>query len=140
MTNEEKKLIDGLRAEGLGYRKIAVRIGISENTVKSYLRKVEATETKDTAPAPTAGDAAESHICLYCGKPVAQNPGRKQKKFCSDACRNQWWNNHQDLVRRNAVYHFICPACGKDFSAYGNAHRKYCSHACYIDHRFGGAQ
>jgi len=140
MTNEEKKLIDGLRAEGLGYRKIAVRIGISENTVKSYLRKVEATETKDIPPAPTAGDSAEPHICLYCGKPVAQNPGRKLKKFCSDACRNQWWNNHQDLVRRNAVYHFTCPACGKDFSAYGNAHRKYCSHACYIDHRFGGAQ
>ncbi len=140
MTNEEKKLIDGLRAEGLGYRKIAVRIGISENTVKSYLRKVETSETKDITPAPTAGDSGEPHSCLYCGKPVVQNPGRKQKKFCSDACRNQWWNNHQDLVRRNAVYHFTCPACGKDFSAYGNAHRKYCSHACYIDHRFGGAQ
>ena len=99
MTNEEKKLIDGLRAEGLGYRKIAVRIGISENTVKSYLRKVETSETKDITPAPTAGDSGEPHSCLYCGKPVAQNPGRKQKKFCSDACRNQWWNNHQDLVR-----------------------------------------
>ena len=140
MTNEEKKLIDGLRAEGLGYRKIAVRVGISENTVKSYLRKMETAEVKDVASVPASCDSTEPHICLYCGKPVTQNPGRKQKKFCSDACRNQWWNNHQDLVRRNAVYHFTCPACGKDFSAYGNAHRKYCSHACYIDHRFGGAQ
>ena len=40
MTNEEKKLIDGLRAEGLGYRKIAVRIGISENTVKFHIRNL----------------------------------------------------------------------------------------------------
>ena len=25
--------------------------------------------------------------CLCCGVQVAQNPGRKEKKFCSDKCR-----------------------------------------------------
>ncbi len=40
MTPEEKKIIDNLRAQGLGYRKIARQTGISENTVKSYLRKM----------------------------------------------------------------------------------------------------
>ncbi|RXM53885.1 RNA polymerase subunit sigma-70, partial [Clostridium tetani] len=26
--------------------------------------------------------------------------------------------------------------CGKEFSAYGNKNRKYCSHNCYIRDRF----
>ena len=36
------------------------------------------------------------------------------------------------------VYTFICPECGKEFTAYGNAKRKYCSHVCYIAARFKG--
>ena len=78
-------------------------------------------------------------VCNCCGKPVAQNPGRKEKKFCSDACRTRWWNSHLDLVKRKAIYHFTCPTCGREFTAYGNAHRKYCSHTGYIEDRFGGA-
>jgi hypothetical protein len=34
------------------------------------------------------------------------------------------------------LYHFTCIACGKRFSAYGKADRKYCSHECYINDRF----
>ena len=54
------------------------------------------------------------------------------------AC-TRWWNSHLDLVKRKAIYHFTCPTCGREFTAYGNAHRKYCSHSCYIEDRFGGA-
>ncbi len=79
-----------------------------------------------------------NHFCLCCGKEVAQTPGRKEKKFCSDRCRNKWWNSHLDRVKRKANYEFICPQCRKPFTAYGNAKRKYCSHECYIAHRFGG--
>ena len=77
-------------------------------------------------------------VCEQCGKPIAQNPGRKRKRFCCDACRNKWWNAHLELVKRKAVYTFTCPACGKKFIVYGNSHRKFCSHACYIAYRFGG--
>jgi uncharacterized protein YjcR len=41
MTNEQKAEIDVLRQKGLGYKKIAAKVGISENTVKSYLRRIE---------------------------------------------------------------------------------------------------
>ncbi len=41
MTNEQKAEIDGLRQKGLGYKKIAAKVGILENTVKSYLRRIE---------------------------------------------------------------------------------------------------
>ena len=51
----------------------------------------------------------------------------------------RWWNSHLHLVKRKAMYDFVCPTCGKSFSAYGNRNRKYCSHECYIEARFGGA-
>ena len=47
-------------------------------------------------------------------------------------------NSNLDKVNRKANYEFICPHCKKPFSAYGNKNRKYCSHACYIEDRFGG--
>lgn len=132
MTNEQRILIDGLRLQGLGYKKISAQLGISENTVKSYLRRIK----KDgTIPAE---ETTEHHLCKCCGKPVEQHPGRKEKKFCSDTCRNRYWNSHLELVERKAIYHFTCPTCGKSFSAYGNAKRKYCSRACYLTDRFGG--
>lgn len=50
------------------------------------------------------------------------------------------YNSNLDKVNRKANYEFICPHCKKLFSAYGNKKRKYCSHACYIEDRFGGAE
>lgn len=34
----------------------------------------------------------------------------------------------------------VCPVCKKPFTVYGNANRKYCSHECYIEDRFGGGR
>lgn len=127
MTNDEKAQIAILRDQGWGATKIARELGLSENTVKSYCRR----HAKPAAK-------SESHRCLCCGKPIQQNPHRKEKKFCSDACRMKWWNSHRDQINRKALYEYTCPQCGQVFQAYGNAYRKYCSHACYIKARFGG--
>ena len=124
MTDEQKRKIDDLRQQGFGYMKIGQMMGISDNTVRSYCRR-------SRLPSNVV-------LCLQCGKPVKRHPGRKPRKFCSDACRTAWWNSHLNQVDRKAVYQFICANCGREFSTYGNAHRKYCSHACYIAHRFGG--
>ena len=129
MTNEQKMLITSLRAAGFGYKRIADRVGVSVNTIKSYCKRKPDNEEVISEDIDT---------CQNCGKPVMQTPGRKRKKFCSDECRRQWWNSHLDLVDRRAIYEYTCPACGKHFSAYGNSKRKYCSHECYIAHRFGG--
>ena len=40
MTTQEKQMIASLSEKRLGYRKIAAQIGISENTVKSYLKRM----------------------------------------------------------------------------------------------------
>ena len=44
MTTQEKLKIASLSEKGLGYRKIAAQIGISENTVKSYLKRMTAAD------------------------------------------------------------------------------------------------
>ena len=131
MTNEQRMIVSALRAQGMGYGAIARKVGISENTVKSFCRR---NAQKEDKPVTGAGE----HRCLCCGAPVAQQAGRKEKKFFSDKCRNKWWNAHLDQVDRRAILEFICANCGRTFSVYGRTERKYCSHACYIQHRFGG--
>ena len=125
MTDEQKQQIIALRRDGAGYGRIAAWLQISINTVKSFCRR-------HSLVAKTAGA-----VCEQCGKPIAQNPGRKRKRFCCDACRNHWWKEHKYMVDRKAYYDFTCPNCGKEFRAYGDSKRKYCCHECYIEHRFG---
>lgn len=129
MTDDEKRRIIVLRRGGIGYGKIAQQTGVSVNTVKSFCRRSNLTVSTDG-----------KSVCECCGKQIEQVPGRKQKRFCSDKCRNQWWNGHLDLVQRKAVYTFTCPNCSKVFKTYGNSQRKFCCHACYIEYRFGGGR
>ena len=128
MTDREKEKIRFWRGEGIGYGTIAERLGISENTVKSFCRRNQ-----------LAGVAAKAqmHICRHCGKPLEPLPKRKERKFCSEACRRAWWKEHPELVHRQAFYLLECAHCGKEYKSYGNQKRKYCSHACYIAARFG---
>lgn len=136
MNDTQRQQIKKLRGKGYGYGRIAQVLSLSENTIKTYCRRHGFGGVVAT-PAPIDG---ETHHCLCCGKEVVQLGGRKEKKFCSDKCRNKWWNSNLDKVNRKANYEFICPHCKKQFSAYGNKNRKYCSHSCYIEDRFGGAE
>ena len=133
MTNEQRAAIKEYRNNGYGYKKISRLTGICESTVKTFCRR---NGLGGNTQEPTS---ETEKTCINCGKPIVQYPGRKEKKFCSDSCRNRWWNSHLNLVKRKAMYEFVCPTCGKTFSAYGNRNRKYCSHECYIEDRFGGA-
>jgi len=128
MTEQQKMKITSFREAGVGYKRISKLMALSENTVKSYCRRNGLTGRR--------GVTVQIGICFCCGKPVQQNPGRKEKKFCSDACRNKWWKAHPDRVNKKAIYEFECAYCKKIFTAYGNNHRKYCSHDCYIKDRF----
>ena len=81
MTKEEKNKIEDLRMQGLGYTKIAQNLGLSINTVKSYCRRNLPGHSNDQ------DSVEEQHRCKNCGCEVLQNPGRKEKMFCSDKCR-----------------------------------------------------
>ena len=133
MTDEQKEQIKVLRQRGMGYIRVAQALGISENTVKSFCRRNKLT-------GQVKQEKLAEHFCFYCGTAVTQNPGRKEKKFCSNKCRMKWWNSHPEQVNRKAVYEFTCVHCEKPFTAYGNANRKYCSQECYIADKLGGAR
>ena len=124
MTENEISRIEYLRSEGYGAARISEDTGISINTIKSYLRRHK--------------PLRDGHICLFCGKPVVQTPGRKEKKFCSDECRSRWWNSHHELMQMPSAREYTCACCGRHFKSYQN--RKYCSHSCYITDRFGGGE
>lgn len=130
MTSKQKAKIAELRTKGTSYANIADLLDISVNTVKSYCRRNSLN---------AAAENTDDTVCRACGVPLMQVKGQKKKSFCSDKCRLDWWHSHTEQLVRKAVYEYNCPSCGKPFTAYGNAKRKYCSHACYISSRFAGA-
>lgn len=132
MTKLPIEDISRMRSDGLSYAKIAAALGASANTIKSICQR-------NDLGGRTAQAEVDLSDCQYCGKPITQRPGRKKRHFCSDACRLAWWKEHPERIRRKAVYALVCVHCGHSFESYGNKARKFCSHECYIDHRFGKA-
>ena len=127
MTNGEKVQIVQMRKRGLGYAVIARSLGMSVNTVKSYCQRsgVKPLEKKT---------AQSGDVCRQCGSVLKLTPGRKRKWFCSDACRLCWWHAHREMGQNARTV--LCASCGKAFVT--DRAQKYCSHACYIQTRFGG--
>ena len=93
MTAQEKERITRLRGEGKSYGAIATLLGISASKVKSYCIRHELGGARSSVGRRTAQGG-----CEQCGAPVQQVPGRKHKRFCSDACRMQWWSAHRDQL------------------------------------------
>ena len=77
-------------------------------------------------------------VCRQCGRPLVQNKTGRKRYFCCDPCRRAWWREHPEELHHSpeATYIITCKQCGKKFTSYGNRNRKYCSHKCYIYHRF----
>lgn len=137
MTEEQKNRIRELRGKKCGYSAIAKTLGVTVSSVKSYCQRNNLAGIRAACSVATP---VKAEFCKECGKAIQQKPGRKEIKFCSAACRQKWWNAHPEQVRHKAIYSFVCACCGVSFVAYGNSHRKYCSHSCYIRDRFGGGE
>lgn len=65
MKKEDMIAIGNMRLQGKSAGAIAAVLGLSVNTVKSYLRRHP--------------DMGCTHFCPQCGKPVMQTEGRKEK-------------------------------------------------------------
>lgn len=128
-----KERIMHLRSAGESYARIAEMLDISINSVKSFCRR------KCLRSVPTELDVQkEITCCKQCGETLIHTPGKKRKRFCSDRCRMAWWKDNRGKAKQTAWHETICGFCNKSFHCYGNSHRKYCSHTCYIQARFGG--
>ena len=126
MTKEQKTLILYYREQHMTYRQIGEKLGLSPDTVKTFCRR--------NTPREDRTEASASSQCRNCGAPVHPLPGRRERLFCSPACRTVYWRKH-NLLGKDPRY---CAGCGALLTG-GSASRKYCSHACYIRHRFGSS-
>lgn len=108
MTNNEKEMIRELRMQGLGYGKVAERMGLNLETVKSFCRRHGLRgEGKTLAGLP---DAKFKYVyCKNCGTEIKQEPKRKKKLFCCDACRNHWWKEASVYDRPKSLLRFYLP-------------------------------
>ena len=119
MTNEEKNTIIEMKKAGNGYKSISRTLSIPLGTVKTVCRRENQEKSRIV-------------LCKQCGKKIVELPkNNKEKIFCSNTCRNHWWNTNLDKVNRKAFYHKTCAYCGRPFTVYGRADAKYCSRACY---------
>lgn len=141
----DKKIQDKiaqLRLKGLGYKAIAAKLGLSRDTVRHYCRKNNLTGYADAVKLNHEEMLEGGTICPNCSSVLKQPERGKKRRFCSDKCRSEWWskNYEQHNFSEKNTHSFICRGCGKKFTSYSNNSRKYCSHECYIRHRFGGEQ
>ena len=128
MNQVEKEKILYWRGEGLGYKAIAAKTGLSEASVKGFCQRNG-----------LGGEATMNirNTCRQCKKPLERKPRGGEKKFCSDGCRSIWWNNHPYLREARESNRRNCIHCGDVFFCEPSATRKYCGRPCYIAARFG---
>ena len=131
MTDAEKARVVEYRRHGMGCAEIARLLNVSANTIKSFLQRnrviVESVQVEQTKT------VMQKECCKQCGALLTRTGRSREKQFCSDKCRLQWWHEHRGSSKR-AVEH-ICPECQRVFST--DRAQKYCSHECYILARFG---
>lgn len=86
MTSEIKNKILTLRDKGYGYKKISIELNMPISSVRYVcVVKDRANELRGT--------------CLNCGKSIKSIPHKKAKKFCSDRCRWEWWNEQRKVKK-----------------------------------------
>lgn len=111
MNKEQKSSIIRMRSDGMTFSEIANQLQLSINTVKSFYRRNAKTKS-----------------------PIEQTEHKRQKKFCSDKCRNAWWSAHPQNRRPKKLYSHICTYCGIAFQS-DRAKSKYCTVKCFADAR-----
>lgn len=117
VTNEQIEIVARLQQSGKGYRAIAAETGLPINSVKSWCRRHPADRT-----APS--------FCQQCGSELKQIPGKRARRFCSDACRMLWWKEHPEDKAQRVSYQHVCRCCGTEFIN-NRAVASYCSRACF---------
>lgn len=139
MTQMQEQQIRDLRMRGVGYKAIASITGLTRDVVRNYCKRQGFQGLGNEVTVNVREQIKLGLACQGCGKPLVQPKTGRRRRFCSDSCRRAWWSAHPELVNRkeSAFYSGTCANCGKPFIAYGNRNRKYCSHACYNQARFG---
>ena len=113
MTKTEKNTILEMRAEGITYKTIADKLGMSLGSVKMFVSRHK---------------HEDDRRCERCGKQLPKGAGTSQR-FCSPKCKNDWWYAHPSKTAGQKQNTCTCAVCGATFMSYKES--KYCSRTCY---------
>lgn len=131
MNSIQKQDAQVMRSQGASTTDIAKALGLSVNTVKSYLRRCRLSSTSEET-----GSKEYKDRCKQCGKLMERNHRGHPRKFCSDDCCTQYWNERMLADSRKSLAAKPCACCGRLFLSYPTQGRRYCSHRCYIAARY----
>ena len=136
MNEVESLQIHNLRLKGTGYKAIAALLGISRDSVRGFCKRRELEGDSKVEP------ENNNPFCPCCGQVITKKARGRTRRFCSDNCRQKWWADNYDARNKKpeAIYKYSCLTCGKEFIAYGDKYRKYCSPDCYFKSRFFGKE
>lgn len=110
LSEYEKVMIVKLRHQNQGYKKIARRLNVSRDSVRSFCKAIGLDGEIGIRP------VAIPEIIKRCKNCGQEGIG---SKFCSTKCRREWWINHPDHkgkgIRARQKYKKICSCCKKEF-------------------------
>lgn len=128
LTSQDMERITMMRRAGVAYARIAKHLDLNANSVKTYcLRNAITVDANAEQVADPLG--------VWCLKCCTRIGLRRGSKFCSEQCRRAWWRTHRTV----RVEELTCTGCGRQVAVpcTSGRSRKYCSHPCFIKHRFG---
>ena len=77
MTDQQKSEIESLRKEGLSYRQIAEKVGVTPACIKTFFHRKRIRDA--------------TRLCEQCHKPIITTVNRSNRRFCSTECKSRWW-------------------------------------------------
>ena len=138
MTGYQAQQIRSFRMRGTGYKAIATATGLSRDVVRNYCKKHGLIGAGPVLTINMTELIKRGLACRNCGAPLVRAHTGRPPRYCSAKCKTAWWGAHSRELRETspANYMITCAGCGREFTSYGNRNRKYCSHDCYVAHRF----
>ena len=76
-TDQQKSEIESLRKEGLSYRQIAEKVGVTPACIKTFFHRKRIRDA--------------TRLCEQCHKPIITTVNRSNRRFCSTECKSRWW-------------------------------------------------
>ncbi|MEW6928033.1 hypothetical protein QEV56_04470 [Trueperella pyogenes] len=128
LTEQQKQAATRIRQQGGTVKQAADILMVSTQELKNYLHRAGITQTQADA---------DGLWCAWCGQRIDASKFNTRKRFCSDSHRLKWWSANRFAITPKSRKETVCPNCGTTFSTWHSSGKKYCNHACYIQHRYG---
>ncbi len=129
-----------LRQKGYGYKSIARMLNLKRDYVREYCYRKGLGGYlgygNSVIPQPKIIEQNYPTRCKQCDSEIntERRKGRKSI-FCCERCRRTWWNENSDKKNKITWYTLTCKHCNKEFKAYVNKNRKFCSIECSREYR-----